>query len=160
MEAAQPLVVEHSCLLLQPLPAHPHKAQTQSPAHRQSITLIPSGTPSFTAIYLFSSTKGFPNKKHSDGAILICTVSLVGKLLTPVFPPCPNSIANLFSPQLVFTSSRRTNLFLSGSYFAIMKEKSTTIVPMSEQFCTYSFLPASWFIFGDWLGPYLASWLP
>ena len=41
-----------------------------------------------------------------------------------------------------------------------MKEKSTTIVPMSEQFCTYSFLPASWFIFGDWLGPYLASWLP
>ena len=41
-----------------------------------------------------------------------------------------------------------------------MKEKSTTIVPMSEQFCTDSFLPASWFIFGDWLGPYLASWLP
>ena len=31
---------------------------------------------------------------------------------------------------------------------------------MSEQFCTDSFLPASWFIFGDWLGPYLASWLP
>ena len=103
VEAAQPLVVEHSCLLLQPLPAHPHKAQTQSPAHRQSLTFIPSGTPSFTAIYLFSSTKGFPNKKHLDGAILICTVSLVGKLLTPVFPPCPNSIANLFSTLGLFS---------------------------------------------------------
>ena len=50
VEAAQPLVVEHSCLLLlQPLPAHPHKAQTQSPAHRQSLTFIP---PILTATYL------------------------------------------------------------------------------------------------------------
>ena len=76
-----------------------------------------------------------------------CTVSPVGKLLTRVFPPCPNSIANLFFPQLVFTSSTRTNLFLSGSYFAIIKERGT---PLSPFLSGFALIPLLWAVGSYW----------
>ena len=41
-----------------------------------------------------------------------------------------------------------------------MKEKKLIIVPQVWVVLHFSFLLATWFISGYWLGPYLASWLP
>ena len=165
VEAAQPLVVEHSCLLLQPLPAHPHKAPGQ-----RSNTITSTQTESH--IYSFCNTfvhshqplqldQEVSQEKHLDGAILICTVSPVGKLLTRVFPPCPNSIANLFSPSACFHLIQKNKSVSVWLLLCHYEREKHPFVPMSERFCTYSsFLLDRWFIFGNWLGPYLASWLP
>ena len=99
-----------------PAPSTPRStsAQSQNPAKDQTPphnTITTTHTESH--IYSFCNTfahshqppqldQEVSQEKHLDGAILICTVSPVGKLLTRVFPPCPNSIANLFSPSACF----------------------------------------------------------
>ena len=113
--AAQPLVV-HKAHQLPPSirtrrcqPIKPGKDQSQ---HSQSLTQIHSVS-------------------HSHQFFLIqdldLSLSEVGKLLTPVFLPSPNSIANLFLPSTCFQLTQKNKFVSVWLFLWLMNEKSTSL---------------------------------
>ena len=65
----------------------------------------------------------------------------VGQLLTRVFPPCPNSIANLFLPSACFQLIQKNKFVSVWLSHWLMKGKSPSLSPC---WIGFALIPFSW----------------